>query len=514
MPVTHTFVSAIADGADTTLVRPSDWNAEHAGNNFGWYNVRDYGAIGNGSADDTAALAAAIAACPEWGTVFLPSGSYKITSALTISKHLRILGSSGYPGNGTHIYQYTNNTNALTVSGVKYLTLENLYIENEGGTPSSGHGVYAYSTINTRYVFVGGFYNGIFVDGINGASYFSHLEDSYFGNNVNAGVYLDGKVNNIRIYGCRFSGNGHGLYASGGIHGASIIACDIETNTTSGITWDGYASSQNSDALLISGCYFEQNTGAQLSLGPTSQVQNSIVESCHFECYSGLNPYHIDVNYADRVTILGCHLKHDSEAGGIRTNATNTTNFSLVNVANECSVLLPATNVVIDPAVGFDQTASVTVANTNGETTLAGAGKGTLTIPANYLTLGRTVRVKASGYYGTTGTPTLRLKVKFGSTILCDTGANTTGSGISARGWTLEAVITCRTVGSSGAVIGQGRVFLSTTHTAGTIDDFTPNTSATTVNTQTTQAVDVTAQWGTASPSNTITCTNLTVEVL
>lgn len=30
MPVTHPFVSAISDGADATLVRPSNWNAEHS----------------------------------------------------------------------------------------------------------------------------------------------------------------------------------------------------------------------------------------------------------------------------------------------------------------------------------------------------------------------------------------------------------------------------------------------------------------------------------------------------
>lgn len=29
MPVTHTFVSAKADGGDATLVRPSNWNAAH-----------------------------------------------------------------------------------------------------------------------------------------------------------------------------------------------------------------------------------------------------------------------------------------------------------------------------------------------------------------------------------------------------------------------------------------------------------------------------------------------------
>ncbi len=31
MALTHTFVSAKGDGADTTLVRPVDWNAAHAG---------------------------------------------------------------------------------------------------------------------------------------------------------------------------------------------------------------------------------------------------------------------------------------------------------------------------------------------------------------------------------------------------------------------------------------------------------------------------------------------------
>ncbi len=29
MAITHAFVSAVADGEDTTLVRPSDWNAAH-----------------------------------------------------------------------------------------------------------------------------------------------------------------------------------------------------------------------------------------------------------------------------------------------------------------------------------------------------------------------------------------------------------------------------------------------------------------------------------------------------
>src|SRR5258706_6904765 len=33
MTVTHAKVSAKSDGGDTTLVRPSDWNADHTGTN-------------------------------------------------------------------------------------------------------------------------------------------------------------------------------------------------------------------------------------------------------------------------------------------------------------------------------------------------------------------------------------------------------------------------------------------------------------------------------------------------
>lgn len=59
------------------------------------YNVKAaaFGAIGNGVADDTAAIAAAItAATTTGGTVFLPLGTYKVTSTLTIPSGVRLMG--------------------------------------------------------------------------------------------------------------------------------------------------------------------------------------------------------------------------------------------------------------------------------------------------------------------------------------------------------------------------------------------------------------------------------------
>ena len=47
-------------------------------------NVRDFGAVGDGVADDTAAIQAAIDSVNKLGTVFFPNGTYKITDTLNI----------------------------------------------------------------------------------------------------------------------------------------------------------------------------------------------------------------------------------------------------------------------------------------------------------------------------------------------------------------------------------------------------------------------------------------------
>lgn len=63
-------------------------------------NAVDYGAVGNGIADDTAALQAAIDAAGNWSsvafakTLYIPSGVYKITSTLLIRPYINIVGDS------------------------------------------------------------------------------------------------------------------------------------------------------------------------------------------------------------------------------------------------------------------------------------------------------------------------------------------------------------------------------------------------------------------------------------
>ena len=78
----------------------------------GVYNVQSYGAVGNGTTDDTQAFQAAIDACPEGGTVFVPAATagsalahqrYRITDTLTVSKSISIIGSGFQVGPGARL---------------------------------------------------------------------------------------------------------------------------------------------------------------------------------------------------------------------------------------------------------------------------------------------------------------------------------------------------------------------------------------------------------------------------
>lgn len=56
------------------------------------HNVKAYGAVGDGSTDDTTAIDAAVTAAASGDTIFFPPGSY-VRTAWTVTKFLRILGS-------------------------------------------------------------------------------------------------------------------------------------------------------------------------------------------------------------------------------------------------------------------------------------------------------------------------------------------------------------------------------------------------------------------------------------
>lgn len=91
-------------------------------------------------------------------------------------------------------------------------------------------------------------------------------------------------------------------------------------------------------------------------------------------------------------------------------------------------------------------------------TLLPGAAK--FTLPANFFSVGKQLLVKASGRISSVITTpgTARFDVRFGSTVVFD-GLAVLLDTVAAHtnvGWMLEVLLTCRTIGASATLMGQG----------------------------------------------------------
>ncbi|HSX17673.1 MAG TPA: hypothetical protein VLH86_06265 [Patescibacteria group bacterium] len=164
----------------------------------------------------------------------------------------------------------------------------------------------------------------------------------------------------------------------------------------------------------------------------------------------------------------------------------------------------------------YTATATVNNQNTLSETSLIGAGVGSTTLAANALQPGKSIRIQLSGLLTTsTAPPTSVFKVKLGSTIICTTGSFTLPASMVNRQFTLQALITCRTAGASGTVLGEAQLqFMTAANGTPTVYEMA-NTGTTTIDTTAALAIDATHTWGTgASNSYTVSSKLATVELL
>lgn len=153
-----------------------------------------------------------------------------------------------------------------------------------------------------------------------------------------------------------------------------------------------------------------------------------------------------------------------------------------------------------------------TVANTTTETTIIGAGRGSLTLDPNFFEEGKSLRVTASGFYSTQLVAVgITVSIKKGTTVLATTGSIVLGNNIANRAWELNTVITGYTATT---VICNG-LFRYLAGASGNQQAFgMVNTGAVTVNT-TSEAFSVTVTWAAGvAAADSFSCSNFILEVL
>lgn len=171
------------------------------------------------------------------------------------------------------------------------------------------------------------------------------------------------------------------------------------------------------------------------------------------------------------------------------------------------------------PGVLFTQVNSVTVTAATLTTLMGTAPTHTgyttaqqATMPANFLKLGKTMRITMRGRTGALALATEQWVVKFGSTTIVDSGAVGVAGALTGAGFCLELLVTVQTAGASGKLFVQGDVY----YDLGGISYSIPLTTAAQVSFDCTASalIDIQMAYGATNAANTTTSDNCVIEVL
>lgn len=152
-----------------------------------------------------------------------------------------------------------------------------------------------------------------------------------------------------------------------------------------------------------------------------------------------------------------------------------------------------------------------TVANTTSETSFFGTLVGTKTLPANFLKVGKTIRVRVAGLGTSTGTPSMVIRLRLGATLVAGTLGTLTMTNLAQNSWTAYIDMTCQATGASGSVVAAGFISVATA-TSPLGNGF--GTAGATIDTTVSQVIDVTGTWSAAAPLNSFICYCASIEVL
>jgi hypothetical protein len=291
-----------------------------------WFDVTaaPYNATGDGTTDDTTAIAAAITAlnAAGGGVLYFPTGSYNTTGGFVLTEQCRVLGdgcADALAAVALSIIKCSSATAKLFDFQEHGSVVEKVHLTNTHGTPSAGTAIYTTAGNGFRMidVSVDSFYDNIDIQ--DGAEWFASRVFSYgafrYGWRVRHVDLPDG--GDWTMGDCHIIANGRNATSalrieSGG--GGKITNCKVNGRSTykfvNAIDLD-IASATG--VLVIHGNSFENVTGAAIKMRRTSTGtwNNIVIAACQFGNYTTVNFQAIDIvgtatGQFDRLSITGC----------------------------------------------------------------------------------------------------------------------------------------------------------------------------------------------------------------
>lgn len=373
-----------------------------------FYNVKTYGALGNGNNDDTTAIQAAInAAAVSGGRVYLPAGTYKITDVLTLASWVYIFGDSDASSTGAStIKQTTANKDVFrgtnTTSGMTNVVISNLRLEGTGSGTGNGiylkntgsggsHPPFTYFSFRDLYIASMGNY------GINVESLIVSVLDRIIVESCGNGFMFNGDAANTGYSTVNTSLTVNSCYANGIKSG---IGYNVQSNTY--LSFNACASDDNgkgylvnlSNVIVFNGCGNEYANPTTASPGNAYTVTNS-TQITFNTCYSyQCKASSWIVNTNSNATLISCQentpisatasLNVDGSSTATTINClftTARTGFGVVTRMDNGTVITPqytladAATIAVDAslanqfhiALGGDRTISTPTNPTEGQ---------------------------------------------------------------------------------------------------------------------------------------------------
>lgn len=358
------------------------------GTDLGWINVKDYGALGDGTTDDTDAIDDAIAAMTSGGVLYFPVGSYVSSGGHTLSQPTIVLGCGMGSGNAAWAPSKITCTSAtaylftITAHGCQFrdIALQN----TAGSTPTAGAAIRVTTGDLARYINVNidNFYDNLVIEdgfawliqgcvfwrpyrygveirhddlgdngdnNIIGCDFLANTHDSTAAIHYTSGGGL--KISNIKING----GNGGNFYDGIDLTaGAVTVDFFVSNSSIENVDHNGiniYSAGSRWDNIMLNNIEFMGIGAYPISIGSASlgAINNVLINNC---TVWDSNFYLIGLNKINRVLITGCQRSD----GGVLVNQTDCTNVIIATGHNQTTLDANADTLLslTDQVLGLD----------------------------------------------------------------------------------------------------------------------------------------------------------------